>query len=602
MPDEKIEVLSVDDNSGVKPQPTQNNSLNQPNRSNYNTKRNAPRKLRTNNNRTAKNKSIKGQAGDKLKKTGKVGKDLGNVGKAAGKTAKVAGKGAQVAGKGVKTAGKGIKAGSQALGTAASAIPVVGGAIGAGIRAAGTAANAAAQASGTAAELGGKALDKAGSAVEKGAGKLKNTAGKVEEKGKAMADSEAITKGKPMKAVKAIGKLVIGIVVYLIMHFPLFFLLVILIGAAIDDGSTNYFGTSGITEYYTENAIGNIQKSIINELSQPVPLKDGVEANFTGKNNYGITDGYMHNGIDLNNESIGCNAGDDVLSVYSGQVEEVGKDNSNFEPGYWIKIKHEIEVNGGTAIIYSLYKGIDESTAYYVPGDNIVKNQKIGVISSSGSLHFEIQDQDGNSLDPINVYIPFANTVLISNTVTGNEVIDKVISMITSSTTIDDRIKDNLHISAILGNMYVESHFYVDAIENDEMYTKDQINLNTEGAIGLIQWDFGRQDNLLLYAGAEGSTWYDIDIQLRYLEGELTYENRSSLDSNVSKYTTFNFIDDYEKWLNETNPENAAYLFALRFERCSYPSNPIRKTNTRCWYNLLQNGQGSVDYCMTHDS
>lgn len=601
MPDDNIEVLSVDDNSGIKPQTTPNNSLNIPNKSNYNTKRNATRKIRGNN-KTASNRSLKGSAGDKLQKTGKAGKNIGNAGKALGKTAKVAGKGAKVAGKGVKTAGKGIKAGSQAIGTAASAIPVVGGAIGAGIKAAGSAANAAAQATGTAAELGGKALDKAGSAVEKGAGKLKDASGKVEDKGKAMADSEAITKGKPAKAVKAMGKVVIGIVVYLLMHFPLFFLLVILIGAAIDDKKTNYFGTSGISEFYTENAIGNIQKSVINELSQPVPLKDGFEANFTGKNNYGIHDGYMHNGIDLNNESIGCNAGDEVFSVYSGQVDEVGKDNSNFEPGYWIKIKHEINANGGNAVIYSLYKGLDESTAYYVPGDNILKDQKIGIISSEGSLHFEIQDQDGNSLDPINVYIPFANAVLISNTVTGNEVIDKVISMITSSTTIDDRIKDNLHISAILGNMYTESHFYVDAIQNDDMYTKDQINLNTEGAIGLIQWDFGRQDNLLLYAKAEGSTWYDIDIQLRYLEGELTYENRSSLDANVENYTDFNFIADYEKWLNETNLDNAAYLFAARFERCASPSNEIRKTNARCWYNLLQNGQGSVDYCMTHDS
>ena len=597
MSDEKIEVLDVDNNSG-------NNSQNIPklqNHDNNSGSKHISRVLKNTNNRTANNKTLKGKAGDKLQSTAKGMKKIGSSGEKLGKATKVAGKGMKAAGKGIKAGGKAVKAGTQAIGTAASAIPVVGGAIGAGIKAAGSAANAAAQAGGKVAELGGKALDKTGSAVEKGAGKLKDTAGKVETKGKAMSATEEITKGKPAKLFKAMVKLIVGIIVYAIMHFPLFFLLFILIGAAIDDNETNYFGTSGIAEFYVESAMGNIQKSVINELSKPVEEKDGFEVNFTGSNNYGISNGYMHNGIDLNVESIGVGAGAEVKSIYDGFVDSVGTDNSPTEPGYWVKIKHEIVLDNQDAIIYSIYKGLDESTAYYVSGDKIMKEQKIGVISSQGSLHFEIQNQDGKPLDPINIYIPFTNAV-IANTVTGNEVIDKIITMITTSNVLDDRMKDNVHIASILGNIQAESGFNV--ASSQAGVPKEQVNENTPLAIGLVQWDYERKENLIYYSRAEGSTWYDIDIQLRFFEGELTRDNRSSLSDNIQKYTSYQLGNGFDKWLNETNPETAATIYTDSFERCDpeYCHYEKRKFSARCWYNLLQNGQNSADYCMTHES
>ena len=109
---------------------------------------------------------------------------------------------------------------------------------------------------------------------------------------------------------------------------------------------------------------------------------------------------------------------------------------------------------------------------------------------------------------------------------------------------------------------------------------------------------------IIYYSRAEGSTWYDIDIQLRFFEGELTRDNRSSLSDNIQKYTSYQLGNGFDKWLNETNPETAATIYTDSFERCDpeYCHYEKRKFSARCWYNLLQNGQNSVDYCMTHES
>ena len=517
---------------------------------------------------------------------------------------KAAAKGAKVASKGMKATGKGVKAATNAAGTALSAIPVVGGVLGAGVKASGHVANAAAQAGGKATELGGKALDKASDKMKKDSSKLKDASGKVEKRGTNSINSrEDLKDDKATKALVKLGKILLSFGLFILFNFPVFFLLFILIGGAIGgDENYDYFAQSELVEFYSDASSGNIAKAVINELSQPVEVADGVTASFSGKYNYGITNGYMHNGIDLNKETIGANPGSPVYSIYKGIVDSVGNDSVDNEPGYWIRIKHEVSFSTNqVSIIYSLYKGLDESSVLLTVGDEVDQKQKLGVIDSNGSLHFEIDDESGKPLNPINVYIPFSNAV-IANTVTGNEVIDKIITMITTSNVLDDRMKDNVHIASILGNIQAESGFNV--ASSQAGVPKEQVNENTPLAIGLVQWDYERKENLIYYSRAEGSTWYDIDIQLRFFEGELTRDNRSSLSDNIQKYTSYQLGNGFDKWLNETNPETAATIYTDSFERCDpeYCHYEKRKFSARCWYNLLQNGQNSADYCMTHES
>lgn len=67
----------------------------------------------------------------------------------------------------------------------------------------------------------------------------------------------------------------------------------------------------------------------------------------------------------------------------------------------------------------------------------------------------------------------------------------------------------DIQTAGIIGNLYQESGLNPARIES-----------NGEG-IGLVQWSFGRKQNLINYASSKGVDWSDLETQLEFLVSEL---------------------------------------------------------------------------------
>ena len=67
----------------------------------------------------------------------------------------------------------------------------------------------------------------------------------------------------------------------------------------------------------------------------------------------------------------------------------------------------------------------------------------------------------------------------------------------------------DIQVAGIIGNLYQESGLNPARVES-----------NGEG-IGLVQWSFGRKQNLINYASSKGKDWTDLESQLEFLVSEL---------------------------------------------------------------------------------
>ena len=74
---------------------------------------------------------------------------------------------------------------------------------------------------------------------------------------------------------------------------------------------------------------------------------------------------------------------------------------------------------------------------------------------------------------------------------------------------------DDLHIAALLGNMAQES-----GGQTIEGINPTLVESNGEG-VGIIQWSFGRKQQLIRYAAQQGTTWQDLNAQLSFMWLEL---------------------------------------------------------------------------------
>lgn len=99
--------------------------------------------------------------------------------------------------------------------------------------------------------------------------------------------------------------------------------------------------------------------------------------------------------------------------------------------------------------------------------------------------------------------------------------------------------------------------------------------------IGLAQWTGIRSKRLFDFAKEKGSTWQDVNVQIEYLDGELT------------KY----YSEVKTKLENCSTPEEAAYIFAVEFEGFStkapqFPSEiEKRKARARAFYEEIQSSK-----------
>ena len=99
----------------------------------------------------------------------------------------------------------------------------------------------------------------------------------------------------------------------------------------------------------------------------------------------------------------------------------------------------------------------------------------------------------------------------------------------------------DIQTAGIIGNLYQESGLNPARVES-----------NGEG-IGLVQWSFGRKQNLINYASSKGVDWSDLETQLEFLVSEL--------DSKQ-------FYNPYkDTFMNPYSVSEATEAFCFGFER-----------------------------------
>lgn len=184
------------------------------------------------------------------------------------------------------------------------------------------------------------------------------------------------------------------------------------------------YGDKDGSAMYNDVCIGNIHPDLINQFHLPIDLAEWSEVNFSTKTAFGVTfNGKKHNGVDLNEESVGVTAGSPVYSIYGGTVRASTASNDYNDDdksglGGWVRIEHSMSyINDAgenvNTTIYSVYGGLDPTT---VPatGTTVSAGQQIGVIGNASQsedgftpgLHFAIVDIDSSTyLNPINVFI-----------------------------------------------------------------------------------------------------------------------------------------------------------------------------------------------------
>ena len=385
--------------------------------------------------------------------------------------------------------------------------------------------------------------------------------------------------------------------------------------AEIKETAENYEDVFGKqkkpSEFYSEICIGNVKKELVDELDLPVDMKNSSPT-FSGEYNYGVTGGVKHNGLDINSNTTGNTEGDEVYSVFSGgeviesTVDETYKDKD--VKGGWVKIKYKATLSDAEYNFTITYGGLSKSSLKLKKGDKVNRKSVIGKIGNKDesefnipSLHFGFYDDDtNNNLNPTNIFIPCVNYGG-SYSMPNYPNAEKVANGIASSTDIDDKFKDIDHIAAILANLNIESVGSSLADLNPNAIEGGYNEYN--GGIGISQWtnsgrgSSGRNSNLKAYASKQGSTWRDIDVQVKYLLGE--YNPNGGADG----YATFGFMTrnsyygvnyaTYDGFINATDLETMTAAYAYSFEGCGkqYCHIDWRKSLVSQWKSVLESSK-----------
>ena len=360
--------------------------------------------------------------------------------------------------------------------------------------------------------------------------------------------------------------------------------------AEIKETAENYedvFGKQNKTsEFYSEICAGNIKKELVNELEKPVDVKNSSPS-FTGSYNYGVTGGSKHNGLDINSTTTGNTTGDSVYSIFAnGEVLESTADDTYSDKkvkGGWVKVKYTASLSEGTYKFSVVYGGLSKSSLKAKKGDKLKLKEVIGTIGSKdesdadiASLHFGFYDEEKKTfLDPSNIFIPCV-TSGGSYSMPNYPNAEKVVNAIVTGEGIDEAFKDEIHLAAILANLNVESVGSSLADPNPNAI-EGGYNEYT-GGIGISQWtnsgrgSAGRNSNLKAYAAKLGSTWRDIDVQVKYLVCEY------NKDGGCDGFGTFQFmtrnsyygssIANYSSFIGATDMNTATESYAYSFEGC----------------------------------
>lgn len=197
--------------------------------------------------------------------------------------------------------------------------------------------------------------------------------------------------------------------------------------------------------------------------------------------------------------------------------------------GNFVMIEHD----DGTI---TLYAHMYENTITVNYGDTVKAGQVIGKMGSSGQstgmhLHFEVR-VGGQRVDPMN-YISEENKrpkKKTSNYVEGNE------NTQTVCLTLKEAGYSDIAVAAMMGNIKMESGFNPSAVNYIE-------------CIGLVQWCYGRANNLKSTYGEE---WNVISNQLEFILYELDNSESAAKkylidDSIAVRDMALKFCNGYER-------------------------------------------------------
>ena len=382
---------------------------------------------------------------------------------------------------------------------------------------------------------------------------------------------------------------------------------------------------SADSENYS-NCQGAIDQTLVGDLKVPVDSKSG-SFTFNNNNSYGVKNGEVHNGVDLDSSSAGISSGDSVYSIHDGVVESVGvdenvetagatdateetssedvtkycknacsknsaaknneaalnscknscisacksKDNiktctKDFEAksiktdddsdelgGTWIKIKHtDIVVSKTKYTFYSVYRNLDTNSVTLKQGDTVKKGDTIGKIGTTNSgvsqLHFEFRNDKDQAIDPTNLFVKCTSTSGGTGTYPGDSTQAQIINSLLGAGF------NYLQTATVITNMNYESSY-------------DYTVMNSYGCKGLVQWCFGRGENLIDYATSKGKTWQDLPTQLTFLNAELTNQGEafSYASQRGTEYTLYKETMDIIE--NYTDVNEAVYYYCMHFEK-----------------------------------
>lgn len=357
--------------------------------------------------------------------------------------------------------------------------------------------------------------------------------------------------------------------------------------------------TKVIVENYDEACSGAVNRDVVSMLTLPVDIDPTNCINFSSGYGYGLTSsGIDHKGIDFNSYTTHNKQGDNVYSIASGgKILESSADNTYNGTdckGGCLKVEYNVN-NGNSSYNFKVvYEGMSKTSVTLKKDDSLEKGTILGTIGSPeeseygsiSSLHFAYIDSSSNTyIDPTNIVIQ------CSDHYEGDTAADKVVNALRSATTIHENIKKDIQLAAILGNLEQESGVSFESLqkasddfENPPRYSG---SAGSDGhAIGIAQWD-GRRNGLMDYAASKGVKWYNHDIQLNYLIGELTE------GGGADGYATFQLYNAslYNQFINATNIDDATIAYSHGFERCGKCLDNQRIAYANNWYAKIVSGE-----------
>ena len=241
--------------------------------------------------------------------------------------------------------------------------------------------------------------------------------------------------------------------------------------------------------------------------------------------------------------------------------------------GAYIKLSHDIDVNGTEYKFYSIYRNMDPSSVSLKKDDTVKKGDTIGKVGKTNSgkvqLYFEFRNENDTPIDPTNLFVVCTSSSS-GGMLAGDSNEIKIANYLLG-------IGYNyVQVSAALANMFYESGYNPAAVNS------------SSGASGISQWLGGRKTGLMNYTSSKNSQWQDLALQLDYLRAELKN------DGDAAPYAAKNYYTKIMPAIEGYDANEATKYYCNTFEvpcvnpPCSECERRKNEGKGQEWYSYLQ--------------